>query len=221
MRTTVLRDHIFRAAHLNGLLGAHTGNYVIVTPSIVQQAAGANMSVDVGAFTYVLGGVFGAKTSTTNVVVQASDANPRIDLLYLSTGGTLTVMKGTAAAVVPTGEATWQKWEEPYPPDFSATDGILLAEIEVPGSATSILNAYIRNITVQGIVLGSTWAWETMSGTGTAHTLGHTPVANSVSAYRNGQLVMEGSGSGYTRSGADVTLTTARGSDVILYHYQY
>lgn len=151
MRTTVLRDHIFRAAHLNGLLGAHTGNYVVVTPSIVQRAAGANMSVDVGAFTYVLGGVFGAKTSTTNVVVEASDANPRIDLLYLATSGTLTVMKGTARAIVPTGETTWQKWEEPYPPDFSATDGILLAEIEVPGSATSILDANIRNIAVPAL----------------------------------------------------------------------
>lgn len=86
---------------------------------------------------------------------------------------------------------------------------------------TAIYDVDLMPVAAQGIVLGSTWVWETMSGTGTAHTLGHSPVADSLSAYRNGVLIMEGSGSGYTRSGADVTLTTARGSDTILYHYQY
>lgn len=38
--------------------------------------------------------------------------------------------------------------EEPYPADLSTTDGIILAEIEVPAGVTSIVNAYIRNICV-------------------------------------------------------------------------
>lgn len=148
MRTTLLRDHTLRACHLVALLDAMNGYYVIPgqEPAISQRGAGANMSIDVGAFKYVLAGVFGEKTSTTNVVIDASDAtNPRIDLLYVAANGTLTILKGTPKVVKPVGETTWQKYEEPYPADFSATSGLILAEIVVPAGATSIVNAYIAN----------------------------------------------------------------------------
>lgn len=151
LRTALLRDQIFRACHLVAVLDALNGYYIIPgqEPSIVQRAAGANMSVDVGAFKYVFGGTFGEKTTTTNKAVDASDAtNPRIDLLYLATGGTISILKGTAGAKVPTGETDWTKYEEPYPADFSETTGILLAEIEVPNGATSITDANIRRICV-------------------------------------------------------------------------
>ncbi|HON37051.1 MAG TPA: hypothetical protein PLY52_12190, partial [Methanothrix sp.] len=71
MKTDVLRDHVFRYPHLASILGAHAGSYVVQgkEPAIVQRAAGANMSVDVGPFTYVLNGVLGSKATTTNVVV--------------------------------------------------------------------------------------------------------------------------------------------------------
>lgn len=153
MKTDVLRDHVFRYPHLASILGAHAGSYVVQgkEPAIVQRAAGANMSVDVGPFTYVLNGVLGSKATTTNVVVQASEANPRIDLLYLATNGTLTVLKGTARAIKPATESTWQRWEEPYPADFSSVDGLLLAEIMVPANAASILNENIRNIAVTAL----------------------------------------------------------------------
>jgi hypothetical protein len=148
MRSTLLRDHTFRAMHLVALLDALNGYYVIPgqEPAISQRGAGANMSIDVGAFRYLLAGVLGEKLTTTNVVIGASDgANPRIDSLYVAANGTLTILAGTARAAKPVGEATWQKWEEPYPADFSATAGLLLAEIEVPAGATSIIDAYIRN----------------------------------------------------------------------------
>ncbi len=153
MKTDVLRDHVFRYPHLASMLGAHAGSYVIPgkEPAITERAAGANMSVDVGPFTYVLNGVLGSKATTTNVVVQASEANPRIDLLYLATNGTLTVLKGTARAIKPATESTWQRWEEPYPADFSSVDGLLLAEIMVPANAASIRNENIRNIAVPAL----------------------------------------------------------------------
>ena len=58
MKTDVLRDHVFRYPHLASMLGAHAGSYVIPgkEPAITERAAGQNMSIDVGAFSYVLNG---------------------------------------------------------------------------------------------------------------------------------------------------------------------
>jgi len=151
MRTTLLRDHTLRACHVVAILDALNGYYVIPgqEPAISEKGAGANMSIDVGAFKYVLAGVFGETPSTTNVVIEAADAtNPRIDLIYVAANGTISVLKGTAKAVKPVGETTWQKWEEPYPADFSSTAGLILAEVAVPAGATTIVNAYIRNCAV-------------------------------------------------------------------------
>lgn len=148
LKTALLRTHILRDCHLYVLLDALSGYYVVSghAPTISQRAAGANMSVDATAFEYVIAGTWGEKTSTTNVSIDAADpTNPRIDLLYVNSGGTLTILKGTAAAVAPAGESTWQKWEAPYPADYSATAGVLLAEVRVPAGATSIVNADIRD----------------------------------------------------------------------------
>lgn len=149
MTDTLLRDHTFRAVHLVAILRALQGYYVIPgqEPAISQRGAGANMSVDVGAFKYVLAGAFGEKLTTTNVVIGAADATkPRIDIIYVDGSGTIAVLAGTAKAVMPVGETTWQKWEEPYPADISGTPGIVLAEIQVAAGATSITNASIRTI---------------------------------------------------------------------------
>jgi hypothetical protein len=153
MKTDVLRDHVFREAHLTGLISAIDGSFVIPgkAPAITQRAAGANMSVDIGAFSYVLQGVFRIKTSTTNIEFAASEATPRIDLLYVDPAdNAIKILKGTAKAKKPATEANWLKWEEPYPASFGAKDGLLLAEIEIPANATSILNENIRRIAVPG-----------------------------------------------------------------------
>src|SRR5574344_859995 len=159
MHTGVLRDYVFRQPHLDALLDALNG-YGLVPgkePTIAQRAAGVNMSVDVSAFQYYLAWAWGQKTSTGNVAIDASDAtNPRIDLLYLATNGTLTILKGTAKAIKPTGTTTWNKYEEPYPADYSAITGILLAEILVPAGATTIVDANIKNICVP-IKVPLTW----------------------------------------------------------------
>ena len=168
-------------------------------------------------------------TSAGNVSIDAAHATlGRMDVLYQTAAGAFAIHKGDNAAIDdplgtydPDTHANWQGLAAPYPKAGLPTGGIPLYIIYVGPAVTAIHDVDLMPVAARGIVLGSTWAWETMSGTGTAHTLGYTPVASSLSAYRNGVLIMEGSGSGYTRSGADVTLTTARGSDVILFHYQY
>lgn len=151
MKTGELRDYTLRQAHLDALLDALNG-YGLVPgkePTVAQRAAGVNMSVDVSAFQYYLAWVWGQKPSTSNVAIDAADVtNPRIDLLYLATTGTLTILKGTARAIKPTGTTSWHKYEEPYPADYSAITGILLAEILVPAGATTIVDADIKNICV-------------------------------------------------------------------------
>lgn len=151
MRTTLLRDHTFRAVHLVAILNALRDYYIIPgqEPAIAQRGAGANMSVDVGAFKYVLNGTFGEKTSTTNVAFSTADStNDRIDILYVNASGIISVMVGTARAKNPAGESVWQKYEEPYPADFGSTAGIVLAEVLVRAGTTSIIDADIRNCCV-------------------------------------------------------------------------
>lgn len=151
MITALLRTHVFRAAHLVAVLNALRGYYVLAgsEPTISQKSEGADMSVDVSAFSYALANVAGSKGTSSNVAIDAADGtNPRIDLLYLNSSGTLTISKGTAAAKSPSAETNWLKYEAPYPADFSAVDGVLLAEIHVGAGVTTITDANIRNIAV-------------------------------------------------------------------------
>jgi hypothetical protein len=107
------------------------------------------MSVDVAAGSCVLAGNLTTKVSITNVAIGASDVSlERIDVVYIATNGTITVAGGVAATLAPTGETVWQKWETPYPPDMSAIDGLILAEILVRHGTTSIVTADIRMLGV-------------------------------------------------------------------------
>jgi len=167
-------------------------------------------------------------TSAGNVSIDAAHATlGRMDVLYQTAAGAFAIHKGDDAAIDdplglynPSTHANWQMLASPYP-KAAIPGGVPLYIIFVAPAVTTILDEDLMPIAARGIIIGNTWTWETMTDTDATHTLGHTPVASSLSAYRNGVLIMEGSGSGYTRSGADVTLTTARGSDVILFHYQY
>ncbi len=167
-------------------------------------------------------------TSAGNVSIDAAHATlGRMDVLYQTAAGAFAIHKGDDAAIDdplglynPSTHANWQTLASPYP-KASLPAGVPLYIVFVAPAVTAIYDEDLMPIAARGIIIGDTWTWETMTDTDATHTLGHTPVANSLSAYRNGVLIMEGSGSGYTRSGADVTLTTARGSDVVLFHYQY
>lgn len=112
--------------------------------AVTQRAAGANMSVDVAAGTYLLNNVPGTYAATTNVAVDAADStNPRLDILYINSSGVLTIAKGTAAAISPAGETNYKKFEVPYPADLSGTAGIPLAIIHVGAGVSTITDANI------------------------------------------------------------------------------
>ena len=112
--------------------------------TVTQRAAGANMSVDVAAGTYLLNNVPGTYAATTNVAVDAADGtNPRLDILYINSSGVLTIAKGTAAAISPPGETNYKKFEAPYPADLSGTAGVPLAIIHVGAGVSTITNANI------------------------------------------------------------------------------
>jgi hypothetical protein len=148
----MLRDETSHAVILTAPWRAFQGYYVISGGAVTQRGAGANMSVDVAAIGYALAGVYGSKAITTNVVIDAADAtNDRLDVLYINSGGTLAILKGTARAIKPVGATDWHKFEEPYPADFSATAGLPLALIYIPAGATSILNANIWRFAIDSI----------------------------------------------------------------------
>jgi hypothetical protein len=202
---------------------ALAGSYYISGGRANEQAS-PNMSIQVDELVTKVG-----TTSAGNVSVDVSHTTlARMDILYQTSLGAFAIHKGDNAAIDdplgtydPSTHANWQGLAAPYPKAALPAGGIPLYIIYVGPAATAIYDEDLMPVAARGIVIGTTWVWETMSDTGTTHTLGHTPVTGSLSAYRNGVLIMEGSGSGYTRSGADVTLTTARGTDTILFHYQY
>lgn len=140
--------NVFRHIHMVATWKSLKGYNVISGGHVTQHAGGAEMSVDVAAISYNLDNVPGSTATVTNVIVEAADATPRIDVLYISAAGVMTIAKGTAHAIEPTGETVWQKYELPAPADVSSIDGTVLAEILVPAGATSILDAYIRELFV-------------------------------------------------------------------------
>lgn len=149
IETTVLQGHVLRHVHELAKLRGLRGWGVKSGGHVGQKGAGANMSVDVDPIIYYLDGVETEAETTTNVVVEAADAtNPRIDVLYISSAGVMTIAKGTAHAVTPSGEVTWQKFQLPCTPDMSAIEGVILAEIYVPTGVTSIVDAYVRMLGV-------------------------------------------------------------------------
>jgi hypothetical protein len=202
---------------------AKAGSYYI-SGGCANEQAPPDMTIQVDELVTKVG-----TTVAGNVTIDAPhDTQARMDILYQTALGAFAIHKGDNATIDdplgtydPSTHANWQGLAAPYPKAALPAGGIPLYIVYVGPAVTAIYDKDLMPVAARGIVIGTAWVWETMSDTDTTHTLGHSPVAGSLSAYRNGVLIMEGSGSGYTRSGTGVTLTTARGSDVILFHYQY
>lgn len=198
------------------------GTYV-VSGGCANEQGSPDMSIQVDEITTNLG-----TTPAGNVSIDAADATQaRMDVLYQTAALAFAIHKGDNLDIIDHlgnyNAGTYENWEQlvqPYP-KASLPAGVPLYLIYVGPGCTAILDEYLMPIAAKGIPTGTTWTWETMTDAGTGHTLAHSPVADSLTAFRNGVMIMEGSGLGYTRSGTGVTLTTARGSDVITYHYQY
>lgn len=116
---------------LVGLKTAPKNHGVVTGLSVVEQAS-PDMTVKVNVGIGKVAGLIWEKTATTNVTITAADANnPRWDLVYMDSAGTLDRVTGTAAV-------------NPILPALSApTTQIPLAYVYVAAGDTAIQNAEI------------------------------------------------------------------------------
>lgn len=75
--------------------------------------------------------------SQTAGIDAANVSNPRKDVVYLDSTGTVQVAKGTAEAAAPSTATRFETFR-PAPTDLSATNAVVLAEVWVPAGATSV-----------------------------------------------------------------------------------
>ena len=83
-----------------------------------------------------------------NVALAAADGtNPRRDLVYVDTTGTLQVLTGTPAPKDPASATRFEAFD-PSPPDSSSlgTTGTVLAEVWVPAGASDIVADDVRDM---------------------------------------------------------------------------
>jgi len=73
--------------------------------------------------------------SATTLTLSASNSDPRKDVVYIDSAGTPQVATGTAAPAAPSGE-TGRDTYQPQPPDLSATDAAVVAEVWVGGGVS-------------------------------------------------------------------------------------
>ena len=131
MTKIVARGDPIEPAYLTNLRVAAHGWGTVSGLAVSQRAAGANMSVDVASGEAWINGTKVTKGSTTNVVITAAHATyDRYDLVVINSSGTISVIAVTAAAT---------SYANDY--DFETNNAILLAEVEIPATDTTIETA--------------------------------------------------------------------------------
>lgn len=138
---------------LNSVIDGVAGNGIITGLTQAEDSP-ADMSVVVAAGTYVANGTVVTKAAETDVTIEAADAsNPRKDIIIGDSSGNITVVKGTAAAAVPSGQ-TGPNTSAPIPGNITA-DKIIICEVWVGAGVTTILDANLtdRRITLRPAVV--------------------------------------------------------------------
>jgi len=82
-------------------------------------------------------------SATTVTLTTADPDNPRKDVVYLDTGGTVQVETGVAEPAAPSGNTRFDTYQ-PEPP-LPSTTGTVLAEVYVAAGASAIESADIRD----------------------------------------------------------------------------
>jgi len=119
------------------------GNGVLAGLSVTEQSPKA-LGVTVGKGRAMVNGVLVNKASTTNVTITAAHATyPRKDIIVLASDGTLSAVKGTAEAAVPS-DLTGSGTLNPEAADVPANK-IVLAEVWVANGETEIANADVTD----------------------------------------------------------------------------
>ena len=135
MAKIVSRGDPIEPVYLNNLRVAAHGWGVISGLTVSERGAGANMSVDVSTGNVKINTII-SKTSVTNVAITAAHASyDRYDLVVINTSGTISVIDGTAAAT---------SYANDY--DLEANHAILLAEVYVPATYTTIQDSQITDM---------------------------------------------------------------------------
>lgn len=135
MAKIVSRGDPIEPIYLNNLRVAAHGWGVVSGLAVSQRGAGANMSVDVASGDAWINGTKITKSSTTNVAITAAHATyDRYDLVVINSSGTISVIDGTAAAT---------SYANDY--DLETNNAILLAEVYVPATDTTIEDAQITD----------------------------------------------------------------------------
>jgi|GEM_PF-3652127 len=89
------------------------------------------MEIDVASGEAIVAGSR-VSVSTTTLTLTSSNTDPRKDVIYIDSAGVPQVATGTAAPAAPSGE-TGRDTYQPQPPDLSATDAAVVAEVWVAG----------------------------------------------------------------------------------------
>lgn len=141
---SLAKGDILTTAHVYSQNRANDG-YGIISGCDVHQKTVPGMGVTIDAGVVMYDGTY-TTVAGGDVVIDAADAtNPRFDIIYVNAVGTCLVAKGTAAAILPTGETAFKKMTTPYP-TASIPAGIILARVYVAAAVTTILNAAIDDI---------------------------------------------------------------------------
>ena len=141
---SLAKGDILTTAHVYSQNRANDG-YGIISGCDVHQKTVPGMGVTIDAGVVMYDGTY-TTVAGGDVVIDAADAtNPRFDIIYVNAAGACLVAKGTAAAILPTGETAFKKMTTPYP-TASIPAGVILARIYVAPAVTSILNAAIDDI---------------------------------------------------------------------------
>jgi hypothetical protein len=187
-------------------------------------ASGMDISIDELISTY------GTTAADASFTIDAHhDTLARVDVLYQTAAGAFAIHKGDNLAIVdPLGNynasthANWTQLESPYP-KASIPAGVPMYLIFVAPAVTEIIAADLEPIAALGISGGNTKIrGEEPGGSGTALTLAHSPASGTLQLFKNGVRMKSGSGNGYTISGTDITLTTAKvAGDWFAADYEY
>ena len=135
MAKMIARGDPIEPIYLNNLKVGASGWIVDSGLAVSQKGAGPDMSVDVAAGGAWINDTQVTKGSTTNVAITAAHASyVRYDLVVINSSGTISVIDGVAAAT---------SYANDY--DLEANNAILLAEVEVPATDTTIEDAQITD----------------------------------------------------------------------------
>jgi len=204
------RGEMFQAILLE-VMGRWMQGIYLYSGGLAAPASGMDISIDAATSPY------GSTSGDASFTIDASNATlARIDLLYIDDEGDFTIQKGANAAVVdPMGNGDWREYVAPYPAHSRASPlpaGVPMYLIHVGAGATEITADDLQSIAAIGISGGSTpVSGEEPSGSGTSLALAHTPAAGSIFLLlKNGVMMREGSGNGFTRVADAITLTTAK-----------